>query len=141
MNEICAICLDDDSNLDLILPCNHKFHSQCILPWLKSNGTCPYCRACPKTSFQAFFSKAFIIPLRIKLEEENLRFSYPNKYHYRIDYKKIRRIYYKKNKVRFEILKKDGTFKFKSFYIKPITQLNLFSSALSYQLNFLANHI
>lgn len=28
----------------ITLPCKHPFHSPCILPWLKQNGTCPSCR-------------------------------------------------------------------------------------------------
>jgi len=26
------------------LPCKHPFHEPCIIPWLKSSGTCPVCR-------------------------------------------------------------------------------------------------
>lgn len=44
----CAICFDDyaqDEGDVRKLPCNHLFHEKCIFPWLKSNATCPVCRA------------------------------------------------------------------------------------------------
>lgn len=44
----CPVCLEkfvvDDPLLSL--PCNHKFHTDCLVPWIKSNhGKCPCCRA------------------------------------------------------------------------------------------------
>ncbi|KIY50416.1 hypothetical protein FISHEDRAFT_71476 [Fistulina hepatica ATCC 64428] len=48
----CAVCKDPfkletedpDEQVIVTLPCNHPFHEPCILPWLKSSGTCPVCR-------------------------------------------------------------------------------------------------
>ena len=48
----CAVCKDQfslqtedpDEQVVITLPCKHPFHSPCILPWLKQNGTCPSCR-------------------------------------------------------------------------------------------------
>jgi len=48
----CAVCKeqfqlgtdDPDEQIVVSLPCGHPFHSPCILPWLKSSGTCPVCR-------------------------------------------------------------------------------------------------
>ncbi|XP_078264773.1 E3 ubiquitin-protein ligase DZIP3-like isoform X2 [Rhinoraja longicauda] len=41
----CVICHEDlTTEAMLILPCAHKFHSQCIGPWLKEQRTCPTCR-------------------------------------------------------------------------------------------------
>ncbi|KAJ3828578.1 hypothetical protein F5880DRAFT_1608319 [Lentinula raphanica] len=48
----CAVCKeqfqlqteDPDEQVVITLPCGHPFHSPCILPWLKSSGTCPVCR-------------------------------------------------------------------------------------------------
>ncbi|KAL5202417.1 hypothetical protein ABZP36_013369 [Zizania latifolia] len=42
----CSVCLDD---LELgsqakQMPCVHKFHSSCILPWLELHSSCPVCR-------------------------------------------------------------------------------------------------
>eukprot|EP00262_Sarcandra_glabra_P000571 TRINITY_DN10684_c0_g2_i1.p1 TRINITY_DN10684_c0_g2~~TRINITY_DN10684_c0_g2_i1.p1 ORF type:complete len:349 (+),score=18.72 TRINITY_DN10684_c0_g2_i1:113-1159(+) len=42
----CCICLtayDDGAELHS-LPCNHHFHSTCIVKWLRINATCPLCK-------------------------------------------------------------------------------------------------
>ena len=49
-DDICSICRDvvaaDGPDTYSIPECNHRFHSNCIIPWFRvSNGTCPYCRA------------------------------------------------------------------------------------------------
>ncbi|KAL1955488.1 hypothetical protein VTO42DRAFT_8514 [Malbranchea cinnamomea] len=44
---VCPICTDDFiKGQDVrILPCNHKFHPNCVDPWLVNvSGTCPLCR-------------------------------------------------------------------------------------------------
>eukprot|EP00249_Psilotum_nudum_P014195 c24711_g1_i2 orf=327-1346(+) len=45
--EVCPVCLDHFilSQTMICLPCNHRFHSDCLIPWLNSNRQCPYCRA------------------------------------------------------------------------------------------------
>jgi E3 ubiquitin-protein ligase RNF115/126 len=48
----CAVCKDQfkldtedpDEQVVVTLPCHHPFHEPCIMPWLKSSGTCPVCR-------------------------------------------------------------------------------------------------
>ncbi|KAG2076955.1 hypothetical protein BDR04DRAFT_1002302 [Suillus decipiens] len=48
----CAVCKeqfqlgteDPEEQVIVTLPCKHPFHKPCILPWLKSSGTCPVCR-------------------------------------------------------------------------------------------------
>ncbi|KAL2155415.1 hypothetical protein VTH82DRAFT_157 [Thermothelomyces myriococcoides] len=42
----CAICVDDmvRGEKAAVLPCEHFFHGDCVLPWLKMHGTCPVCR-------------------------------------------------------------------------------------------------
>ncbi|XP_043691385.1 RING finger protein 215-like [Telopea speciosissima] len=45
--EVCSVCLDDLQGQREVtnLPCSHKYHSDCLLPWLASHSHCPYCRA------------------------------------------------------------------------------------------------
>lgn len=42
----CCICLTSYENGAELnaLPCNHHFHSTCIVKWLKMNATCPLCK-------------------------------------------------------------------------------------------------
>ncbi|KAF8236775.1 hypothetical protein L208DRAFT_1450868 [Tricholoma matsutake] len=52
LDKDCAVCKDQfkletddpDEQVVVTLPCKHPFHEPCILPWLKSSGTCPVCR-------------------------------------------------------------------------------------------------
>ncbi|KAK4101127.1 hypothetical protein N658DRAFT_496827 [Parathielavia hyrcaniae] len=42
----CVVCVDDMVKGDkaAVLPCDHFFHEECVVPWLKLHGTCPMCR-------------------------------------------------------------------------------------------------
>ncbi|XP_065877072.1 E3 ubiquitin-protein ligase SDIR1-like isoform X2 [Euphorbia lathyris] len=42
----CSICLEQVKRGELVrsLPCLHQFHSNCIDPWLRQQGTCPVCK-------------------------------------------------------------------------------------------------
>jgi hypothetical protein len=43
--EKCCICLREFVvNQTLRLPCNHKYHINCINPWLEIHNSCPLCR-------------------------------------------------------------------------------------------------
>lgn len=44
IDEECSICLDKNNLEWNILPCEHKFHGNCIIPWIRENSTCPICR-------------------------------------------------------------------------------------------------
>lgn len=39
----CAVCKEDFvvGDLALRLPCEHVYHEDCLVPWLKTNGSCP----------------------------------------------------------------------------------------------------
>ncbi|VFQ72564.1 unnamed protein product [Cuscuta campestris] len=43
----CSICLEAFSDGDALfhLPCGHRFHNGCLIPWVRTCGDCPYCRA------------------------------------------------------------------------------------------------
>ena len=55
LSKDCAVCKeqfktdpeDSDELIIVTLPCHHPFHEPCIIPWLKSSGTCPVCRYLP----------------------------------------------------------------------------------------------
>ncbi|XP_062214209.1 E3 ubiquitin-protein ligase SIRP1-like [Phragmites australis] len=42
----CSVCLEDfEMGAEAKeMPCQHKFHSHCILPWLEFHSSCPICR-------------------------------------------------------------------------------------------------
>lgn len=44
--ETCGTCLEEFLNHEttIILSCSHRFHSNCIVPWLKRSVFCPTCR-------------------------------------------------------------------------------------------------
>jgi len=46
LQQDCAVCKDEFevSQETIELPCEHVFHNECILPWIKQSGTCPVCR-------------------------------------------------------------------------------------------------
>uniref|UniRef100_A0A0E0L8L0 RING-type domain-containing protein n=1 Tax=Oryza punctata TaxID=4537 RepID=A0A0E0L8L0_ORYPU len=50
----CAVCLDEFAAGDVLahLPCGHRFHWACALPWLEAGAasrSCPFCRAAVDT--------------------------------------------------------------------------------------------
>ena len=47
--QVCAICLEVlEDEVAVPLACTHKFHAQCVIPWLQGgNRSCPTCRNKP----------------------------------------------------------------------------------------------
>lgn len=43
---VCAVCTDSYERTGTAkkLPCNHFYHSECLLRWLRSHASCPTCR-------------------------------------------------------------------------------------------------
>ncbi|KAG8045213.1 hypothetical protein GUJ93_ZPchr0008g13477 [Zizania palustris] len=42
----CAVCLEDYAAGERAreMPCRHRFHAKCIVPWLEMHSSCPVCR-------------------------------------------------------------------------------------------------
>ncbi|XP_014675977.1 PREDICTED: E3 ubiquitin-protein ligase RNF181-like [Priapulus caudatus] len=42
----CPVCLLEFAPDDMLkaMPCKHRFHASCILPWLQQTNSCPVCR-------------------------------------------------------------------------------------------------
>jgi len=42
----CPICWEDFEAREevMLTPCNHMFHENCIMPWVKTQAHCPVCR-------------------------------------------------------------------------------------------------
>ncbi|XP_078157935.1 E3 ubiquitin-protein ligase ATL4-like [Carex rostrata] len=42
----CTVCLEEFKTGEVLvhLPCSHRFHLSCVVPWLESNLHCPVCR-------------------------------------------------------------------------------------------------
>lgn len=74
---LCTICLSDISNCSenelYTLPCNHTFHTKCIMEWFRiSNGNCPLCNDNPNTTttideFSFSFNTGELVNERCKL--------------------------------------------------------------------------
>jgi hypothetical protein len=43
----CAVCLEEFREGDVLahLPCSHRFHWSCAVPWVQAASRCPFCRA------------------------------------------------------------------------------------------------
>ena len=41
----CSICHEQLMQDVNVLPCSHRFHNECIEPWITSHNSCPICRA------------------------------------------------------------------------------------------------
>jgi hypothetical protein len=47
----CTVCLDDMRSGDrvAVLRCDHRFHHDCVMPWLLHCNSCPLCRTAGPT--------------------------------------------------------------------------------------------
>ncbi|KAJ6794754.1 uncharacterized protein M6B38_383855 [Iris pallida] len=41
---VCAVCKEGMEGKARRMPCSHRYHGECILPWLAVRNTCPVCR-------------------------------------------------------------------------------------------------
>ncbi|XP_078172477.1 uncharacterized protein LOC144566338 [Carex rostrata] len=53
VDELCAVCLEKVRGKKKVmrLPCSHKYHSDCVLPWLVTHPDCPCCRSAVPATF------------------------------------------------------------------------------------------
>ena len=42
--DTCIICIDDSDDERSTLQCGHRFHTECVKPWMERWQTCPLCR-------------------------------------------------------------------------------------------------
>jgi hypothetical protein len=40
---VCLLLFDVDEEV-VLMPCKHRFHEGCIIPWLQKTNSCPVCR-------------------------------------------------------------------------------------------------
>ena len=46
VDDSCAVCIETCplGTVLWVLPCQHSFHDNCIIPWVKTSNECPLCR-------------------------------------------------------------------------------------------------
>jgi len=62
--ENCSICLDNlisDIPIHEIPECKHKFHSSCLITWLRVNKECPMCRGLSDKKPSSYRSEGTIL--------------------------------------------------------------------------------
>lgn len=104
--ENCSICLDNlnSSPTHELSECNHKFHSSCLISWLRVNNGCPMCRgvASNKSVYYRSGGTIFRHILSFCRSKKNKSKNLKNIY---LKYIKLRDAYNLKNKQKKEFMK------------------------------------
>eukprot|EP00045_Choanoeca_perplexa_P014645 m.173963 g.173963 ORF g.173963 m.173963 type:complete len:190 (-) comp16745_c0_seq17:2100-2669(-) len=60
----CAICLEGNNGTvtQTISFCQHKFHADCLRPWLHTHSSCPCCRGLAATQFCCNLNASIQVP-------------------------------------------------------------------------------
>ena len=76
----CAICLEDfeegtsQERPRIVLPCQHVYHADCILPWLtERSGTCPLCKFDVYQHVQEALALDFSLPAQWTMALERIQ--------------------------------------------------------------------
>ena len=65
LDDPCSICFCEYMEKDKIITlpvCKHKFHFNCLKPWLMKNHTCPVCRNFIRKNMIEFYHGPFEMP-------------------------------------------------------------------------------
>jgi len=70
-NEICSICLENlnnPENIHELQECKHKFHSKCLITYLRTGNTfCPLCRVMRMNSY--ILTHILIMEIRLLFQQ------------------------------------------------------------------------
>jgi len=73
--QTCAVCFEKvkkESDIDYCLKaltCKHQFHRRCIIPWIRTNDTCPVCRKKKRTGRSSEYTEEELFPREQTLPE------------------------------------------------------------------------
>lgn len=42
--DLCLVCQSELTGQVTVLPCLHKYHTDCLMPWFEQRDTCPTCK-------------------------------------------------------------------------------------------------
>lgn len=106
--ETCSICLDNFEINEKVYRtkiCNHLFHRECLKEWLKTENSCPVCRAFIKRFFKAY-SLTHNLNCVLKFKDNFFEFvdTENKKLYKKYYYNNLKKIVMTKKNIKFSIL-------------------------------------